>query len=123
LILQYFVPDDNTSNLYYFLCFKTNCPSTLDTVGIHVPTGQIREFSTISVSSALNHCPSARYAIAVNNTGLCRLFDISSKNKFSLEDSFLILQQNIYIEYICSLSVALFLFHSFLFNLYVTPHL
>jgi hypothetical protein len=36
----------------------------MDTVGIRVPTRQIIEFSAFSVSSALRHGPSARYAIA-----------------------------------------------------------
>jgi hypothetical protein len=49
---------------------KINCPSILDTVGIRVPTRQIREFSTFSVSSALKHSPSARCVIAAND--VCR---------------------------------------------------
>jgi hypothetical protein len=35
------------------------------TVGIRVPTRQIRDFSTFSVSSALRHSPSVRYASTV----------------------------------------------------------
>jgi hypothetical protein len=36
---------------------KINCHSIMDTVGIRVPTRQIREFSTFSVSSALRNSP------------------------------------------------------------------
>jgi hypothetical protein len=51
---------------------KINCHSIIDTVGIRVPTRQIREFSTFSVSSALRHSPSARRVIAKKE--ICRLF-------------------------------------------------
>jgi hypothetical protein len=44
---------------------KINCPSILDTVGICVPTRQVREFSTFSVTSSLKHNPSARCVIAI----------------------------------------------------------
>jgi hypothetical protein len=56
--------------------------SILDTVGIHVPTRQIRESSTFSVSSALKRSPSARYVIAAND--VCRFFDIFHKKQFLL---------------------------------------
>jgi hypothetical protein len=46
---------------------KINCPSILDTVGIRVPTRQIKEFSTFSVSIALKHSPSARRVIAAKD--------------------------------------------------------
>jgi hypothetical protein len=39
----------------------------MDTVGIRVPTRQIRDFSTFSVSSALRHSPSVRCASAAND--------------------------------------------------------
>jgi hypothetical protein len=77
---------------YYALSFiiifkgKMNCHSIMDTVGICVPTRQIREFSTFSVNSALRHSPSARCVIAVNY--ICRFLDIFSKNIFSFEDTF-----------------------------------
>jgi hypothetical protein len=45
---------------------KINCHSIMDTVGIRMPTRQIREFSTFSVSSALRNSPSARCVIATN---------------------------------------------------------
>jgi hypothetical protein len=49
----------------------------MDTVGIRVPTRQIREFSTFSVSSALRHSPSARSVIAANDM---QILDIIGKN-------------------------------------------
>jgi hypothetical protein len=39
----------------------------MDSVGIHVPTRQIREFSTFSMSSALRHSTSAGYVTAAND--------------------------------------------------------
>jgi hypothetical protein len=45
---------------------KINYQSIMDTVGIRVPTRQIREISTFSVSSALINSPSARCVIATN---------------------------------------------------------
>jgi hypothetical protein len=49
----------------------------MDTVGIRVPTRQIREFSTFSVSSALRNSPSAMCVIAANE--ICRFLDIFGK--------------------------------------------
>jgi hypothetical protein len=49
-------------NLFLITDFKgiINCHSILGTVGIRVPTRQIRECSTFIVSGALRHGPSAR---------------------------------------------------------------
>jgi hypothetical protein len=55
----------------------------MDTVGICVPTGQEREFSTFSMSSALRHSSSAQCAIAANE--IHGFLDIFSKNIFSFE--------------------------------------
>jgi hypothetical protein len=60
---------------------KINCPSIFDTAGIRLPTRQIREFSTFSVSSALKHSPSARCVIAAND--VCRYLDIFQKKTIS----------------------------------------
>jgi hypothetical protein len=62
----------------------------MDTVGIRVPTRQIREFSTFSVSSALRNSPSARCVIAANE--ICRFLDIFGKNIVSFEDTFSMLE-------------------------------
>jgi hypothetical protein len=62
----------------------------MDTVGIRVPTKQIKEFSTFSVSGALRHSPSARCVIAAND--ICRFLDIFGKNIGSFEDTFSILE-------------------------------
>jgi hypothetical protein len=57
---------------------KINCHYyIMDTVGIRVPTKQIREFSTFSVSSALRYSPSARCVIVGNN--ICRFLGIFEK--------------------------------------------
>jgi hypothetical protein len=50
----------------------------MDTVGICMPTRQITEFSTFSMSSALRNGPSARCVIAANE--IIRFLDILGKN-------------------------------------------
>jgi hypothetical protein len=55
-------------------------------LGIRMPTRQIREFSTVSVSIALRHSPSARNVIVAND--ICRFLDIFGKNSVSFEDTF-----------------------------------
>jgi hypothetical protein len=62
----------------------------MDTVGIRVPTRQIREFYTFSVSSALSNSPSARCVIAANE--ICRFLDIFWQKVVSFEDTFSILE-------------------------------
>jgi hypothetical protein len=62
----------------------------MGTVGIRVPTRQIREFSTFSVSIALRNTPSARCVIATNE--ICKFLDIFGKNIVSLEDTFSIVE-------------------------------
>jgi hypothetical protein len=62
----------------------------MDTVDIRVPTRQIRDFSTFSVSSALRSSPSPRCVIAANE--ICRFLDIFGKNIVSFEDTFSILE-------------------------------
>jgi hypothetical protein len=46
----------------------------MDTVGIRVPTRQIRYVSAFSVNSALRHSPSARCVVAANGTQSFRHF-------------------------------------------------
>jgi hypothetical protein len=46
---------------------KINCLSIMNTVGIRVPTRQIREFPTFSVSTVLRHSPSDRCVIVAND--------------------------------------------------------
>jgi hypothetical protein len=58
----------------------------MDIVGIRVPTRQIRDFSTFSVSSALRHSPSVRCASAAND--ICSLLDIFGKDTVSFKDTF-----------------------------------
>jgi hypothetical protein len=62
----------------------------MDTVGIRVPTRQIREYFTFSVSSALRNSPSARWVIAANE--IFRFFDICAKKIVSFENTFFILE-------------------------------
>jgi hypothetical protein len=58
----------------------------MDTVGIHVPTRQIREFYTFSVNSALRHSPSAKCVIAAND--ICRYLDVFSRKNVAIEYTF-----------------------------------
>jgi hypothetical protein len=46
---------------------KINFYSIMDVIGVPVPTRQIKEFSTSSVSSAFRHSPSARCITATGN--------------------------------------------------------
>jgi hypothetical protein len=52
------------------------CPSVLETVGIRVPTRNIRNFTTCSCS--LSHCLSARCVSATN--AVCKSTDIFNKS-------------------------------------------
>jgi hypothetical protein len=47
------------------LGFKS-CPSTLDIIGLRVPTRTVRDFSLFHVSSFYKNCPSGRCVIAAN---------------------------------------------------------
>jgi hypothetical protein len=86
---------------------KINCHSIMDTVGIRVPTRQIRECSTFSVNSVQRHIPSARCVIAAND--ICRFLDIFGKNDVSFEDIFSIRES----VQICYMYLVLFCFHFF----------
>jgi hypothetical protein len=57
------------------------CQSVLETVGIRVPTRNIRNFNTFSCS--LSHCPSARCVSAAN--AVCKYTDIFSKSYLSVK--------------------------------------
>jgi hypothetical protein len=61
-------------------CGTKNCPSVLKTVGLRVPTRNIRNFTTFSCS--FSHCPSARCVSAAN--GVCKSIDIFRKSCWSL---------------------------------------
>jgi hypothetical protein len=68
----------------------------MDTVVIRVPTRQIRDFSTFSVSSAMRHSPSVRCASAAND--IYRLLDIFGKDTVSFEDIFCVRESD-WIDY------------------------
>jgi hypothetical protein len=61
-------------------CGIKHCPSVLETVGIRVPTQNIRNFTTFSCS--FSHCPSARCVSSTN--AVWKLIDIFSKSHLSL---------------------------------------
>jgi hypothetical protein len=65
---------------------KINCHSIKDTLGVRVPTRQMREFSTFGGSSVLSHSTSARCVSAAND--ICIVLFIFSKNFVSFEDTF-----------------------------------
>jgi hypothetical protein len=60
---------------------KLNFHSVMDIVDICVPTRQIREFPTFSMSSALRHSPPARCTIETNDVS--RFLAIFSKKTLS----------------------------------------
>jgi hypothetical protein len=53
-----------------------HCPSVLETVGLRVPTRNIRNFTTFSC--LFSHCPSVRCVSAAN--AVCNSIDIFSKS-------------------------------------------
>jgi hypothetical protein len=57
----------------------------MDTVGIRVPTRQLRECSTFRVSTALIHSPSAGCVTAAND--IYKFLNIFCKNTVSFEDT------------------------------------
>jgi hypothetical protein len=58
-----------------------HCPSVLETVGIRVPSRNIRNFTMFSCS--FSQCPSARSVSAAN--AVCKSTDIFSKSYLSLK--------------------------------------
>ena len=61
-----------------------NCPSVLETVGIRVPSRNIRNYSMFCCS--LSHCPTARCVSAANL--VCNSFDIFVSSHFNLKNLF-----------------------------------
>jgi hypothetical protein len=58
----------------------------MDTVGLHIPAMQIRDFSTFRVKNVSRLSPSTRRVIAANS--FCRSLDVFNKNSISLKDIF-----------------------------------
>jgi hypothetical protein len=58
----------------------------MDTVGLHIPAKQIRDFSTFRVKNVSRLSPSTRCVIAANSTR--RFIDIFNKNSISLKYNF-----------------------------------
>jgi hypothetical protein len=58
----------------------------MDTVGLRVPTKQIRDFSTFRASNVSRLGPSTRYVTAANS--FCRSLDVFRKHTISIEDTF-----------------------------------
>jgi hypothetical protein len=58
------------------------CPSLLETVGIHVPVRNFRDFPFFTVGSSHKSCPSARSTSAANT--MCKDIDIFSKQLVTL---------------------------------------
>jgi hypothetical protein len=44
-----------------------SCPSTMDIIGLRVPTRNLRDFPLFHVSSSYKNCPSSRCATAANS--------------------------------------------------------
>jgi hypothetical protein len=61
-------------------CGAKYCPSALQTVGLRVPTRNIRNYTTFSCS--FSHCPSARFVFAANV--VWKLMDIFIKSCWGL---------------------------------------
>jgi hypothetical protein len=65
-LMQFFV-------INVFLGSKS-CPSTLDIIGLRVPTRNLRDFPLFHVSSSYKNCPTARCATAANS--VCNQLDV-----------------------------------------------
>jgi hypothetical protein len=50
------------------------CPSTMDIIGLRIPTRNLRDFSLFHVSSSYTNCPSGRCATAANS--VCNQLDV-----------------------------------------------
>jgi hypothetical protein len=77
----------NVDALFLINVFKNKiyC-SVTDSVGLRVPTKQIRGFSTFNVSNASRRSPSTRCVTAANN--IRKSPDLHNKHNISLEDTF-----------------------------------
>ena len=59
-----------------------SCPSTLDIIGLRVPTRNLRDFSLFHVSSYYKNCPSGRCVTAANS--ICNNMDVFRRNLLHL---------------------------------------
>jgi hypothetical protein len=68
--------------LFLVIVFKNkiNCCSIMDTVGLHIPAMQIRDFSTFRVKNVSRLSPLTRCVIAANS--VCRSLDIFNKKQY-----------------------------------------
>jgi hypothetical protein len=53
---------------------STSCSSTMDIIGLRVPTRNLRDFPLFHVSSSYTNCPSGRCATAANS--VCNQLDV-----------------------------------------------
>jgi hypothetical protein len=89
------------------------CPCVLETVGLRVPTRNIRSFSMFSCSSS--HCPTARCVSAANS--VCNFVDIFTNSYLSLES--LVWSFFLFFLLSCPLCVCFVLFAVLLFVFYI----
>jgi hypothetical protein len=61
-----------------------SCPSTLDIIGLRVPTRNLRDFSLCYVSSYYKNCPSGRCVIAANS--ICNNMDVFRREFVTLSE-------------------------------------
>jgi hypothetical protein len=59
-----------------------SCPSTMNIIGLRVPTRNLRDFSLFRVRSSYTNCPSARCATAANS--VCYQLDVFRRQIFTL---------------------------------------
>ena len=59
-----------------------SCPSTLDIIGLRVPTRNLRDVSLFHVSSYYKNCPSGRCVTAANS--ICNHLDVLEGNLLHL---------------------------------------
>jgi hypothetical protein len=61
-----------------------SCPSTMDIIGLRVPTRKLRDFPLFHVSSSFTICPSGRCVTAANS--VCNQLDVFRRQIATLSD-------------------------------------
>jgi hypothetical protein len=61
-----------------------SCPSTLDIIGLRVPTRNLRDYSLFHVSSYYKNCPSGRCVVAADS--ICNNMDVFRREFVTLSE-------------------------------------
>jgi hypothetical protein len=87
--------------LLLLLLGSKSCPSTMDIIGLRVPTRNLRDFLLFQISSSYKKCPSGRCATAANS--ICNQLDVFRRQIVTLSQMwyyFITLFQGVIINYL-----------------------